>query len=346
MEWKEITVCLDMHGCPNRCRHCWLGASPNGNMTVSDLEFAAQQFRPYTESLQIYDWYREPDFKEDYKEMFRLCNQLSHRPIEHFELISFWRLVRDKRYVEWLTSLGIKCAQLTLFGTEETTDFYVGRKGAYGEILEAIEILLQNKISPRIQVFVNKENIEELGHIEALLRSLQLESRCSAFGGCFSFFLHQGSCDGENEKWYDSRVTPEDLEKIPPVLKAYTLRHFGTDSLLEVFGKTERELCEELAEDFSTASYVTDCPVFYVDRDFNVYPNITAPAPHWRLGNLKTDGAETVLKNYAESSSLAQHVRLTVPLCVIGKAQGDKTSRRLFTKGDYITFLLNRYCRQ
>lgn len=355
--FKEISVSLDMYGCPNRCRHCWLGATPNGSMAVSELEFTAGQFKPFTDCLQVYDWYREPDYRDNYRELFALCNQISDKPIRHFELASFWRLVRDQDYVGWLSALGLKKVQLTIFGDEETTDFYIGRKGAYKEILEAIEILLENKISPRIQTFINKNNIDGLGHIEDLIGRLELEDRCKSFGGEFSYFLHQGSCDGENEKLYHVWVTPDDLAKIPASLEAYTLKHFGKNNIMEVFGQTEQALCEELAEDQSTASYVSDSPVFHIDKDFNVYPNISTPAPHWCLGNLKTHGAETVLENYVNSNSLAQHTRLTVPLCEIVRTHGKKTfhgrktlhgiteSQRLFSRNDYIEFLLNQYCR-
>lgn len=345
MNFKEITVCLDMYGCPNRCRHCWLGATPNGNMEVSEIKFAAEKFRPFTDCMQIYSWYREPDYKNNYKELYSLCSQFSDKPIEHYELASFWRLVRDEEYVKWLSSHELKKVQLTVFGSEETTDYYIGRKGAYREILEAIEILIDNKISPRIQTFINKNNIDELPYVEDLIKRLDLADRCRKFGGEFSFFLHQGSCDGENENMYDVWVTPDDLEKIPSLLKNYTLRHFGKKNIMDVFGKTEQSWYEELITDHSTASYVSDSPVFYIDRDFNVYPNISSPARHWCLGNLKTDGVEKVLENYVQSNSIAQHVRLTAELCDIVKAQGDKTSKRLFGKDDYIELLLNRYCR-
>lgn len=106
MNFKAITVLLDMYGCPNRCKHCWLGTTPNGNMPVSEIELTAGQFKPFTDCLQIYDWYREPDYRDNYQELYNLCNQFSDKPIEHFELVSFWRLVRDKEYVKWLSSLG------------------------------------------------------------------------------------------------------------------------------------------------------------------------------------------------------------------------------------------------
>lgn len=346
MKFNEITVCLDMYGCPNRCKHCWLGTTPNGNMSISELEFAAGQFKPFTGCFRIYDWYREPDYRDNYRELYHLCNQLSDQPMEHFELASFWRLVRDEAYVNWLSSLGLQKVQLTIWGSQETTDFYIGRKGAYAEILEAIEILIRNKISPRIQTFINKNNLDELSCVEDLIKRLDLEKRCRSFGGEFSFFLHQGSCDGENEKLYDVRVTPDDLDHIPELLKSYTLSHFRKNNIMDVFGKTEQSLYEELAADHSTVSYVSDSPVFFVDKAFDVYPNISTPAPHWRLGNLKRHGAEAVLENYAKSSSTAQQTRLTVPICDIVRAQGDRTSRRLFSKDDYIEFLLNKYCRQ
>ena len=136
------------------------------------------------------------------------------------------------------------------------------------------------------------------------------------------------------------------MEKIPPFLEAYTLRHFGKETLTDVFGRTEQALYEELIADSSTASYVSQSPVFNIDKDFNVYPNISTPAPHWCLGNLKRDGAGAVLENYAESRSAAQHTRLTVPLCEIVKARGDRGGRGLFSREDYIELMLNRYCRE
>ena len=345
MKFKEITLCLDMAGCPNRCRHCWLGAAPNGHMATAELESMAKAFRPYADCLQVYDWYREPDYRPDYRDLFTLCNQLSDRPIEHFELASFWRLARDRSYAPWLKELGVKTVQLTLFGTEETTDCYVGRKGAYREILTAMDVLLANGIAPRIQVFINQENIGELGHIESLIDRHDLESRCLAIGGAFSFFLHQGSCDGENEKLYDAWVTPEDLEKIPERLASYTLRHFGKQRHSDVFGQTEQALYQTMIGDPSTAGFVSETPVFYIDKDFGVYPNITTPSPASYLGNLKKDGAEAVLRSYLESRSPFQHARLTVPLRDLAMAQGDPASRRLFDRDDYTELLLNRYCR-
>lgn len=346
MNFKTLSVCLDMYGCPNRCAHCWLGNTPNGNLTKDDLRFVAEQFRPYTNDFEIFDWYREPDYHDDYKELWDLTANLSDHKTPHFELISFWRAVRDETYLDWVKSLGVRQAQLTFFGGETITDRYVGRKGAYRELLKAIGLLLEKEIAPRIQVFVNKETLPELPLVEALIHELRLPKRCGAFGETFTAFVHAGSCEGVNEKHYGIWVTGEDLEKIPPFLAQSTLQHFGKPNLQAVFGEAESVLYARMAQDESTHNYIEDAPVFYVDRNFDVYPNITAPDTFWCLGNLKVDGAEAILRRYLDNASPAQYTALTVPARELVQVYGDPNSGRLFERGDYRILLLNRWCRE
>lgn len=344
MMYDKIWVNLDMNGCPNRCRHCWLGWGPNGHMAEEDLREAAEAFRPLAREIDVYDWYREPDFPDNYRERWALCQELASPGVEHehFELASAWRLARDPGYAPWLRELGIGVVQLTLFGGEELTDRFTGRKGAWQDILKAIDALLENGIAPRIQVFVNKQNMDELPAIVQLIEDLRLEERCREIGREFACFVHQGSCDGKNADFYPDWVTPEDLPKIPPYLAAHTLRHFGADSLEAVFGRTEQALLRELAADGSTEDLGKTLPVLFVDSRFDVYPNFTTPSPHWLLGNLKRDGAGAVLAAYAENKSPAQHARATVPVKELA-AYGDPESQRLFGRGDYIELLLHKY---
>lgn len=216
----------------------------------------------------------------------------------------------------------------------------------YREILETIDRLLENGIAPRIQTFIYKQNIGELPHIEKLIDELDLENRCSAGGREFAFFLHQGSCDGENEQFYDDWITPEDIRAIPPGLARWTLRHYGKASLEEVLGKPEGELVEELLLDHTTENLVTDTPVFYVDRQFDVYPNYETPSESYRLGNLKTDGVRAVLMNYAGNRTPRPAYPPDGPYLGNGPgACGNPDSRRLFGKWDYQNMLHNRYCR-
>ena len=100
---------------------------------------------------------------ENFRERWIADNELSsgNKP-QRFELASFYKIVREPDYVKFLKEVGTKKVQLTLFGLEEMTDKYVGRKGAFKEILEATEILIANDISPRWQMFINEENKDEI----------------------------------------------------------------------------------------------------------------------------------------------------------------------------------------
>ena len=108
--FDRLTLSLDLAGCPNRCRHCWLGWGPNGGLSREDLAWAAEAFRPYARELAVYDWYREPDYAQDYRERWELCESLSTPGSgrEHFELASLWRLARDENYAPWLKGLGVR----------------------------------------------------------------------------------------------------------------------------------------------------------------------------------------------------------------------------------------------
>ena len=345
MIYEKISVCLDMFGCPNQCKHCWLGVTPNGNLSVDDLKFVANEFRRFTKNLEIFDRYREEDYPSNYKELWEITTEISDTKTPHFENISYWRAIRDEEYIPWLCSLGVQSAQLTLFGDEETTDYFVGRKGAFNEILQTIEYLLQNGIAPRIQVFIYKNNISQLPYIQQLIEALDLEKRCADIGKKFVFFLHQGSCSGENRQFYDDWITLEDVDKIPPKLIDFTVEHFGASNILEVLGKPERELYTQLFEDVSTNSIVTNTPIFFVDKDFNVYPNYEMPSSFWCLGNLKIDGTEKILDTYANNLSVAQQAMSTIPICEMVKKCGNFESIRLFDKWDYMNFILEKYCR-
>ena len=345
MKFKKLSVCLDMYGCPNKCKHCWLGVTPNRNMCIEDLYFVAKEFRQFSNDYEIFDRYREEDFPDNYKELWDITTELSDNKTPHFENISYWRAVRDAAYVPWLYSLGVRAAQLTLFGNEKTTDYFIGRKGAYQEIIKTINILIDNSIAPRIQVFVYKTNISQLFNVLNLIESMDLKRKCSDFDKEFSFFLHQGSCGGENEQFYNEWITIDDVDKIPPKLLEYSLKHWDKSNIMEVLGDTESNLYNKLIINKSVMdSIVTETPVFFVDNEFNVYPNYETPSKLWLLGNIKKDGVETILKRYINNETTAQHIMTSVPISDMVEKHGNSNSIRLFGEWDYKNYLLVKYC--
>ena len=117
-----LTIGLDMRGCPNRCRHCWMGHAPNRYLAEADLRFVHDAFRPYARRLELDTWTREPDFADNYRALWALRAELSDALTPHFELMSVWCAARDPGYVPWLREMGVRRVQLTLFGGEALTD--------------------------------------------------------------------------------------------------------------------------------------------------------------------------------------------------------------------------------
>ena len=331
----NLTICLDMAGCPNRCKHCWIGHMPNINLSSSDASFVINCFKPYFPNITFYSWLREPDYCKDYKNRWLLDNKLSTgKKPERFELASFYNLVRDKEYVKFLKDVGVKKVQLTLFGLESLTDKYVGRKGAFKEILKATEILISNGIAPRWQVFINEENKNEIPKLIKLIDDLKIKERCKDF----ELFVHEGSCDGENLKLYDLRIQKGN---IPTEVLPYYLDY---DKL-----KTEAELVLDFKsrknEYFVPSNQGGDITI-YVSNTFDVYFNFTNMVNEWEIGNLKDDDIKEICRRIITEDIPALKVARIITLSDLANKFGDSTSKRLFSEDDFKMYLLNKMLKE
>lgn len=331
---KSLMLVVDMYGCPNRCRHCWLGHMPNRKMEENADTWLVDYFKPYFSRIAYYSWLREPDFCDDYEKRWHRDNQLSVGLMpERFELASFWRIVRDPEYVGFLKRVGVKRVQLTFFGTEEMTDKYVGRKGAFTELRKATEILIANQIAPRWQAFINEENRYEVAQLPKLIKVMDLKERCHAFGEEFEFFVHSGSCDGENRRLYDIRINKED---IPETLIPYYM------SYEEVL--TERECCEILEKDSSSPVYHNkDEIVLNISNTFDAYYNFTHMSEAWKIGNLKTEEPEEMIRKIVEEDIPALKLAGRITFRELAAKYGNRKSEKVFFIKDYKSFLLNCY---
>ena len=320
---RHLHIVMDMHGCPNRCLHCWLGELPNGLIADEEAERVVDSFKPYFKDVTFYSWLREPDFMDGYRERWERDCAISRKKPERFELASFWRIARDPDYVSFLKEVGVKKVQLTFFGGEKTTDRYVGRSGAYQELLKATSILKENGIEPRWQFFVNMENKDEIYSEIQLGESL----------GAKEIFVHEGSCDGNNRKLYGIRI---EKGAIPKELIPYYLEY---ESLL-----SEAECCVLLkgSKEHFLPHNEKDI-VLNVTSDMNAYFNFTHPSYAWCLGNLRDDPVEDIVRKAVEEDVPSLRLSKLITLGELVERYGDPTSQKVFSLDDYKMYLLNKY---
>ena len=325
---KEVSLVVDMNGCPNRCKHCWLGHMPNRKMEDNCDEFIVNYFKPYFEKVTYYSWLREPDYCSYYKERWERDCMLSinSKPMR-FELASFYMLVRDENYIKFLKEVNVDTVQLTFFGLEEMTDKYVGRKNAYNELIQATNLLIENGITPRWQAFINEENKNEIVQLLDVINEMNLYERCNGF----KFFVHEGSCDGENRKLYPIRIQKEN---IPSELIPYYLDY---DQLLD-----EKE-CIQLLNDEIVNYDIDDHVVLNISNTYDVYFNFTHMSKPWVIGNIKEIDADEMMRRIVEKDTFALNVAKTVTYKQLALQYGDSTSTKVFGLDDYKTYLFNCY---
>ena len=329
MTVSKLDIAVDMYGCPNRCKHCWLGHMPNKKMDDDADEWIVSCFSPYFEKIAFYSWLREPDYCDDYKGRWEKDITLSKNVLpERFELASFYRIVRDDEYIPFLRSVGVRKVQLTLFGLKETQDRYVGRRGAYEEVVKATDLLIEGGIIPRWQCFINEENRDEIVELYHLALKTR-EEKCPKL----EFFVHEGSCDGENRKLYPIRINKRHIpEELKPV-------YLGFDEIL-----TEKECCDILSRDESHPEFpIGDELTIYISNDYDVYYNLTNMTKPWIIGNLKKGDTEELVRKMVEGDTYALNsLRKTIWKELVG-SYGDISSEKVFSLWDYREYLMNEY---
>ena len=344
-DMSYLGVMVDMAGCPNRCRHCWLGSHRNGNITIDEFKNIAAQFRNWHDEegrgiaeMSYFSWWREPDYRDDYRELWLLEQELSSPgKAERFELLSTWRLARDESYAKWAAELGTKACQITFFGMEENTDWGMCRKGAFRDQLIATERCLAVGIAPRWQLFITKRCLNELDDFLKMIYELKLFERCEEIGKKFEVFIGGISPEGNGYGIEDLRPEEDDLCLIPDELISITRE--GTDLL----GQPEYRMLEELMECNTPPNISANMPCLAVNADYDVYPNIAEPAEWWKLGNLKTDGIQEIMRNYRDGRTPGMRINGTIPVSELAKKYGDLKSKKLYTKGDLFTRFIHQW---
>ncbi len=330
-----LGVMVDMAGCPNRCRHCWLGNKKNGHMSIEDFKSIAAQFKEWRDEngqgigeMSFYSWWREPDYRDDYRELWEIEQTLSSPGrAKRFELLSTWRLSRDEEYAKWAATLRPKVCQITFFGMEDNTDWGMRRRGAFRDQLAATKRCLDVGITPRWQLFLTKRCLGELHEFLRLMKEYNITN----------FFVGGISPEGCGYEIEDERLEAVDLQLIPKEISVIS------SSALNYLGQPECDLITEMRTDNTIPNMSANFPCVSVDVDYNVYPNIAEPAEWWRLGNLKNDGVDIIMKAYRDGTTPGMTANRTISVSELACRFGDKNSTKLYTKDDLICRFMHQW---
>jgi MoaA/NifB/PqqE/SkfB family radical SAM enzyme len=348
---REIGLALDMHGCPNRCRHCYIEARPNVNMNYDDLRWAVAQFRgyvkegdnkPFVETLHVMSSTREPDFSDDYEHLAELEAELGCGKPTRFELLSIWRLARDPKYAEWAKRVGPDTCQITFFGLQETQDWFHRRQGAFQDCLCATERLLEAGMKPRWQFFLTKKILPDLPGLMRLIEQMHLCERVQRLGGEFVMFIHAPVWTGEGRQIAHLGVTLDETTAVPSELIQSTRKHYKTEKIWTTEAETIAEILAHPGERLPVP-YSQPMLWFSVKNNWDVYSNRGNYSPWWRLGNMKKDSINAIFESYDTDGPLGYRFNRPEVLPELARRYGDPRSRRVVNTIE--ACWLDSYCR-
>ena len=341
IDFREIGVAFDMFGCPNRCRHCFVGELGDSHMTEREVRRYVGMFRSYArsgeasffEKVWVSTCMREPDFSHDYRRLYELEAELSDGRPWRYELLSIWRLARDETYAEWARSVGPDTCQITFFGEEETTDWFCHRRGAFRDNIAATERLLAAGMKPRWQIFANTRGIGELGSLMRRVSTMRLRQRVEAMGGEFDVFVHPFAAAGRALDVEDLRPTLEQMRDIPRELIESSRKHFGRDRLWY----TEGELCEDVLARAPWLGYALEpghMPWFLVSGGGDVFFNALGTEPWWCLGNLESESVDTIIERLEQNQTPGLRTVYNVPAQELVRRYGRCDGQRVYCDAD------------
>jgi hypothetical protein len=166
---------------------------------------------------------------------------------------------------------------------------------------------------------------------------LQIHKRCKAIGRKFEIFIGGISPEGNGYELENIRIDEDDIKLIPHEL--VDICREG----IELLGRPEYILLESLYNEDAPANVKANIPSISINADFDVYPNIAEPAQWWRLGNLKTDGVDAIIKAYRDETTAGMRANREIPVCEFARKYGDKNSKKLYSKDDLLSRLLHQW---
>jgi hypothetical protein len=286
------------------------------------------------EKLSVLTWFREPDFGDDYRQLHALEAELSDGKPCRYELLSVWRLARDGAYARWARSVGPDTCQISFFGIEETTDWFYRRRGAFEDALTATERLLDAGMRPRWQLFLTTKLLPELDQLLGVVDRLHLRQRVRELGREFQIFVHPPGPDHEARRIERFRPMADQVADLPEDILAPTREHFKRDVLWQAEDTLYAQMLSGDNDTKKSEGGLPEVLWFFVCSNWDVFSNVGTLEPWYRLGNLRRDSFESIIRRFEDDGPLGLQVQFrTSPLTLV-KQYGDAQGQKVYSSTD------------
>ena len=162
--WSAVVVYVDAAGCPNCCRHCCTsgGRPPHGG------HYSLAELRELREGWGPLVVYHEASAHPEYPEVMGRDIWGSEGSFHSTNGFGIARAEDPDAQLGKLRDLGWTWLSLTLHGLRENHDWFVGREGAFSDIINASDRALRGGIGVHWNLFIDNRNLGDVRGVAEL----------------------------------------------------------------------------------------------------------------------------------------------------------------------------------
>ncbi|MCE5239869.1 radical SAM protein [bacterium] len=287
---------IDAAGCTNCCRHC----SAEGHPPYGAFFSLAEMVELVAEGWEIYPYYEasaHPEFPAILGPP--ICAETEeYVPTNGFGIA---RAPDPGAVLRQLRDYGRRFLSLTLHGTAEHHDWFVGRHGAYADIIEASRLGREHGFGIHWNLYLDNRNLEEIPEVIAVGREATAGEP----------WLEIVANRGNRRTWRYEALRPslrDVRERLAPWVmqeawKAVDKQPVQPEKLTEAYWLAEWQRLANAGE--SLEPFMGSSAFLKITRDREVY--LMAPPPVRLLGHL-SEGREALEARAEELAATPAHL--------------------------------------
>ncbi len=291
---------LELHvmGCPLACKHCKdMGHPPFGRlMTLEDVDSVLRQFESLGCKLTVLPYHEFTVYPEG-PALMKRCGEIYPDALTDVLATNGHGIARRDDYqslLQELADLGVKTFSYTTHGLPDRHDWFVGRPGAFQDIMTADDRADQAGFTSSFNIFLDRRNINDFLPLLDLLRKRKSLQYPDSIWICLPAYI-----PNDRLRKYEKTLRPT-LSDLKPIEEP--LRKFW-DLPLDQY--TEAAWTKKILADPLDPALNLIPPLdtsrqtlsLIVDANFDLYERgeFTFEWPPIKHGNLKAEPLETLL---------------------------------------------------
>jgi len=321
-KFNHLTLCLEIMGCNQKCKHCYIPDNKNKFKPLKDVKLILDKYSEVlsiTEKPRIY-LHDEPTLYPEIIELLIYTSKKGIKPVPTLSTNGVGFVKRDnwKDIISAFIDNGVKGLNMSLFGNKDYHDKFAGFKGSYKIIREAAKRAKALGLWIHWNLFLTKDNIDQM---LSLYKELPDKSKVLSIPGSTNKWI----------KWDNIHITDKEINLITKTPEKYFYsQKFPKSKSLYIKSENEWiEMClkgqnmKKYLENEEDSDYKSMC---LMEQDYNIFDMTFNQI--FKVGNLLKDSLKELYLNEKCSRGLTEFNNSDP--AILAKKYGDKNNNKVY----------------